>query len=729
LVQYPAEAALTGQVELAAMARHVVLSHTVRAEAPREATRTARIRLGGEAIGGFEQVEWLRENRAVRLTDEDDRGWVFVVYDVPGSTTTLQLVPGENDGATLVAQRVAEGQSAEQTISLLAVPTTAINDHELALYLDPAEAATVTYTLLDRLGAPARAPVDVRWDPTLGAYRVDLFGLGTAGLAGSRNYDERPELHNWYGRHRLFIDTHERGPIALPLAMFSGTGISLNVTGGVASLRDPNGEPLGVPVQISKNWHDGARNFYHLYSQPVLRGLEPQEMELTMASSRWGEGAYAASHGQLSLIGYHSAGGHWDESALGCFGESITYDPDVTLGRAMVDDVRPFLVDAQGRWTWTGNVGGADFLRYATAAEPFWIRRLSRVKSTYHAYGPNLTDVTYSGVTTDGRIQAHITTRLGRTDDLVRTYYHFDYTFLDDVSYDRLAFFQMAADRYGDNGFARYAYGNAEGVVDDHAIQNHGTTGYGNDAARGIPLQGDAPWVMLYDNQKINDRLPEHYADLAYVVRHFEADIGGTLVHTPHINIHRTNNGNSQIGFELGLPHQDGSPWCGAPCQGRTRFIPAGSRVRATVEYIVAPADKARYYGQNGDLLDLPAEAYRTPAMALELAAGNTVEVEADVGTVTRSYPVEIESVPGPLAAEFSITGGRGYLPVTVHGLARHDGWQLQWFQDGQWIPLDQSVIGNDYWQATYDGQTHTYALTYNVQNEGTRRYRLAWAP
>ena len=43
-------------------------------------------------------------------------------------------------------------------------------------------------------------------------------------------------------------------------------------------------------------------------------------MELTLASSRWGE-AYAASHAQLSLIGYGSAGGHWDESALGSFGE------------------------------------------------------------------------------------------------------------------------------------------------------------------------------------------------------------------------------------------------------------------------------------------------------------------------------------------------------------------------------------------------------------------------
>lgn len=98
-------------------------------------------------------------------------------------------------------------------------------------------------------------------------------------------------------------------------------------------------------------------------------------------------------------MGWGEAGGHWDESALGCFGESVTYDPDVTLGRAMIDDVRPFLVQSDAQWGWTGNVGGADFLRYRTAAEPYWERRLARVRSQYEASGPNRTDVRCSGLT------------------------------------------------------------------------------------------------------------------------------------------------------------------------------------------------------------------------------------------------------------------------------------------------------------------------------------------
>jgi hypothetical protein len=452
-------------------------------------------------------------------------------------------------------------------------------------------------------------------------------------------------------------------------------------------------------------------------------------MELTVASSRWGRDAYAASHAQLSLIGYNDAGGRWDESALGAFGESITYDPDVTLGRSMVDDVRPFLVLADRKWLWTGNVGGADFLRYVTAAEPHWHRRLARVRTLVGSGGPNLTDVEYAGVSTDGRIDARIRTQLGRTNDLVRVYYHLDYTFLQDVRYDRLAFFQVAADNYGDNGFTRYAYGNDQGVTLDAAVPAAAATGYASDDARGIALPGTAPWVMLYANTWNTPPLPEHLGNVGFVVRHFEADIGGTRVTTPHINLNRTNNRSPQIAFELGLPFQAGAPWCGAPCLGDARFIPAGSTVRATVEYLVPPSNKAAYYGGGAFLQGLPAELYDTPEMMRSLAAENTLVVEPVVGVVHRTAPVEIDTVDAPLAAEFVLTGGVGYTPLSFRGLVRHDGWRLQRLEGDAWVAVDQSVIGNDYWQARFEADTDTYTLTYNVENQAPTRYRLVWAP
>ena len=714
-VSYDADGALEGRVEIASMPRHVVLNHTVSGS---ESAGVARVVLSGPAVDDLTDVVWEIPGKAVTMTDATGVGWLFAVYDVPGTTTSLTW---STEG--LVAERVSTGAAVDGvTASLLAAPTTGLGDAERSLYLSPT--LTVTYTLLNEQGTPASAPLVADWDSTLGAFFLPLRPLQDTGAPNGPNWNNEA-FHNWYGRHRIEVDTGGLGPVSVPLAMHGTNKLSWYITGGAAMFRDAAGEPSGVPVQTSKNWH--GEYWYHLYAQPTFVGGAPDTLELTMASSRWGE-AYAASHAQLSLIGWGEAGGHWDESALGAFGESVTYDPDLALGRAMVDDVRPFLVQSDQMWNWTGNVGGANFLRYTTENEPYWQRRLSRVRSQYAAAGPNVTDVRYSGVTTDGKIEAEVRLQMGATDDLVRVWYHLNYTFLEDVAYTRLAFFQVAADNYGDNGFAHYAAGNADGVLFDLDVLDHQTTGYAFDSDRGIPLTGDSPWVMLYDNQRDWDDLPEHYANVGFVVRDFEADIGGTVITTPHINAHRTNNQNmSQMAFELGLPYEDGAPWCGAPCQGQTRFVPAGSTVTATVEYLIPPADKARYYGTADYLLALTPDSYTNTDMMLDLAAGNDLEVLVEVGTQTQTWPVEVMAIPGPVAAELTLTGGRGYTPMTFRGLNRHDGWRLEVETTGGWETVDQSVHGNDFWQADYDANSSTWSLTWSVANVGTKRYRLAW--
>ncbi len=727
-LRYGGHAHLRGLVEIASMPRHVTFTHEVSADHPSESSSAASIHLSRSALTSYDKVEWLLEGRALRMTDGEGAGWLFVVYDRPNTTTTISLGPDE-----LVAQRVSEQLTAKQSISLLASPVSALNEAETEMFIRPSEAVSIEYGLLNLSGDIVRGDVSVTWDESLGAYRVDLGSLDEAGIGQGRNYDVRPDLHNWYGRHQLRVDTHGQGPIAVPIAFYSNQRISQSITSGVALFRDEQGLPIGVPIQMSKNWHDPTTGqWYRLYSQPVFSGMDVRPLELTMVSSRWGDSVYAASHAQLSLIGWNGGVAHWDESALGAFGESITYNPDQTY-RSMVDDVRPFLVQAQdtnGRWNWTGNVGGADFLQfYSQTDQPNWPRQLSRMRTTYRSHGPNLTDVLYSGISLGGAIHADITVQMGRTDDLVRTWYHFDYTFLENVQYDRLAFFQMAADKYSDNGYARLAWGNANGVVEDRAVLNHQTTGYADNEDRGIPLEGPSPWVMLYDNQWTTEELPEHYADLAYVVRDFEANIGGTVITTPHINLHRTNNRVSQIGFELGLPFEANAAWCGPPCNGQRNFIPAGSTVRATIEYLVPPADKGRYYGESDYLTAMPNTQWRTTAMALDLAVGNHLSLESSIGQIRRIQPVEIDAAQGAVAAQFTLTGGLGYVPITVHGLMRHDGWQLQKRIDNEWVAVDQSVHGNDFWQALFNGNDDTYSISWNIPNRDVQTYRVFWVP
>lgn len=711
-VTYTGSSELTGSVQLAAMTRHVVLSHRV-TRVNGAGPLTISIDLSGDAVEQYPDMVYLEGARAVSVRDGAGDGWSFIIPEREGASSTISRA---QDGAlSFQSSFVAPAAGEELVLSVIAVPSNAATEEQLSVWLRPRSTVTVHYAQLNRDGSGGEGLTEAAWDPERGVYGIELGNMTEVGAPAYPDWSD-PSLHNWYNRHRVVITNDNSGPVSVPLAFNGGGNAAFYITGGSPLLRDRNGEPVGAPVQISKNWHEPGNAWYHLYSALEL-SQGSHEFELTFAHSKWGD-AYAAAHAQLSLIGW-GRNQQWDESSLGAWGESITYDPDLTLGRSMVDDVRPFLVDAKGEWGWTGNVGGANFLVYdnpeiaQASGRPG--HQLGRLRTHYAYTGPNLTKVIYAGLTRDGKIEAKISTQLGRTDDLVRAYYHLSYTFLEEVSYDRLALFQVAADRYCDNGFTRYAYGNAAGVTFDAEVPDHGTTGYASESARGIALSGEAPWVMLYASDLTSGNLPEHLANLAFVVRSYDAKIGGVHTTTPQLNIVRTyQSGYSQMAFELGIPYDPSS-----------RIVPAGSVVTATVEYLVPPADKSAYYGESDYLTAMSPQAYQSTDMILTLAEENQLEVSASVGSVTRSQPVELQAASGATAVQFTLSGGLGYTPLTIHGLARPDGWRLEQEVDGTWERVSQEVEGNDYWQAYDDAGASSFDLIFNLHNRGTHEYRL----
>ena len=159
-------------------------------------------------------------------------------------------------------------------------------------------------------------------------------------------------------------------PVVVPL-LFAKEHPFPGITGMCPMVLDPAGNPTGIPVQLSKNWHR-QEEIRLLHEGPWFRGVTlfhlPPESELLfqfcIAYARWG-GIPAASHAQLCLIGWGS-NQVWDQSAIGSWGETICYEPDACQRRCMIDDLRPLMVtsmDANSpRWTWTHNVGGGDFL-------------------------------------------------------------------------------------------------------------------------------------------------------------------------------------------------------------------------------------------------------------------------------------------------------------------------------------------------------------------------------
>jgi hypothetical protein len=708
-VTYADSGDLAGSIQLAAMTRHFVLTH--RASSAQGASElTVTIEIEGEAVAQYPDTVWLDGTRALSVRNSAGEGWSFILPDREGETS---LISRSDEGALsfqTTFQSVAPGQ--EVALSVTAVPSNAGGDEQLSVWLTPTETVQVEFAQLYRDGSGGEELTEATWDPERGLYRVTLGDLAAVGAPVWPDWTDESQ-HNWYNRHRIVVHNENSVPVSVPLAFDGGGNAAFYITGGIPILRDTNGEPIGAPVQISKNWHDPP-NWYHLYSALELPP-GTHEFEHTFAHSKWGA-TYAAQHAQLSLVGW-GQNQQWDESSLGAWGESITYDPDMTLSRSQVDDVRPFLVNAGGEWGWTGNVGGASFLVYEPAEgyTSFASHQLGRMRSHYAYTGPNLTDVVYAGVTADGKIEARISTQLGRTDDLVRAWYHLSYTFLEDVTYDRLALFQVAADRYGDNGFTRAAYGNEAGVTVDVEVTDHGTTGYASDSDRGIALEGESPWAMLYANSRTDGNLPEHLANVGFVVRAYEANVGGVVSTTPHINLVRTfNGGYSQVGFELGLPYDPSAP-----------VVPAGSTISATVEYLVPPAEKDAYYGASDYLLEMDAWIFQGTDMMRTLARDNHLEVTASVGTARRIHPVEIDASTQEIAAQFTLTGGLGYTPVTIHGLARPDGWRLEQEVDGSWERVDQEVEGNDYWQAYDDAASGSFDLIFNVHNRGTNEYRL----
>jgi hypothetical protein len=326
-----------------------------------------------------------------------------------------------------------------------------------------------------------------------------------------------------------------------------------------------------------------------------------------------------------------------------------------------------------------------------------------------------MTDVTYSGITDDDAITLSTQTHLVRTDDIVRAYYILHYEFVQDVEYARLGLFQIAADNYSDNGFTKYAYGDSTGVLFDDVVPNHNTSGYASDADRGIELTGEHPWVFMYDSAKTGGNLPEHVADVGFIVRQYSANINGTQTLNPHININRTRNGGwSQMAFELGVPFD-----------ANNVLIEAGSTIDAIVEYIVVPNDISLYYGPSTDMASVDPTLFGTTDIIELLASTNAIEITPSIGTLAQIQPTIINGIVDTVSAQFEMEGGFGYSPITIQGLFRGDGWQLQYLNNGVWSNVDQSVHGNDYWQTRFDEESGTYALTFSVNTDIPTEFRL----
>ena len=551
----------------------------------------------------------------------------------------------------------------------------------------------------------------VTFDPSLSCQIVRLPEKPWSNAKGTYYPEEHLDrLDRWY--LTLRNDT-ERETVARLMFVQEK---DLPITGFTPMLCDPDGTPSGLPVQISKNWHQRPEKGHIAYEGPWFHGctvvrLPPKsrrELLFQMVYARYG-GVPAASHAQLSLIGW----GHnqfWDEAAIGSFGESICYEPGRVQRRCFIDDMRPLMTLplAGGKpWGWAENCGGGDFLAWVDEQGAY--RGFRATRTDYRAQGPCRTDVCYLEETTGGEITAHMNVSLARSDDYMRAFYRLRYDVNQPVKWQRLAFFQLGADFYNDTPAQRVAIGDLEGVREEWAPPR----AQGTFDRRAVALAGTQPWVSIHGLDREALGKGSAAASRGLVIRSWRAQLGGKPSHTPHVSTFCTEwgQGNFRTVIELGPP-----PGIAA--------LQPGDYVEADLEVVVFPADAKSYYGPNEPFREALTTGADTWRLVHREATGNALRVKSQRGTVTRVFPLVV-AVGAGQTVEADVEGGVGWLPVTFTGLASHRGYELR-VNGG---PFSQSIHGNDYWQTDYDPSTKSWSQTFNLPRNDLRPLRIEFGP
>ncbi|MFC1762598.1 hypothetical protein ACFL6U_11025 [Planctomycetota bacterium] len=547
--------------------------------------------------------------------------------------------------------------------------------------------------------------LNTEYDAVFNAYVVDIPG----GMLKKGKFGDEPVPVDFKIRNasdkvqtaRLFFRTDSR----------SKQGMS--IIGTTPVLADSSGKPLGVGMQISKNWHrlqdkkmlyEGS--WYHAYTVVHLQPGRSYDWKYMLVNGVWGN-VPSVSHAQLCLIGW---GGFqlWDQVAIGNWGETITYDPEVGLNRAIIDDVRPLMVSSKGsrpnvKWGWTNNVGGGDFLVYYDKAGKQ--QMIKALKSNYEKIGPNLSSVTYSGFTADDAITCKMTVMTPRCDDVNRNWHKFRYDVLKPVEFSRLAFYQLGADQYNDNLFEQIAIGDSSGLIKQFAPEMGGWKYSVNNQPFGDKL----PWCSMLGEKPV--RNPEErkgaMANRGLIVRSWKARLGGKEVSVPAYSIYGTDNHSKCALFELSAP------------ESVKKLLP-GDFVECEVELVILPQFADDYYGPNENLKHFMAENEGTYKPMYREAIGNDLNVFVSAGKLIGTAPLLI-AIDSEQKAKFKVTGGLGYVPMTFTGLDVHKNIKFSEIKNGKAVDF----ADNKRYQSNYDASNKTWTVTFNIDLDSENDKRV----
>ncbi len=645
-----------------------------------------------------EKFKTLLEKGEVKALKNPEDGSGFII--LKSENTTELLIDGTKVTANSEKKAsIAIGQ--EINVGLIIYPVSENIDAELDRIVEQ-ENQPVAVTAQQVV--PANKTLDVTYNRDCGWHQITLQNDGnTSGNSESSN--DRIERVNLVFENASSIDkivrlNFAKGRLLDPeIPVFGITGIS-------SIFRDMEGNPIGIPIQVSKNWHTRDTQadqyfrgpWYHGLSMLTIPANSSVELEYTSVNALWGN-VPAASHVQLCLVGW-GANQQWDESAIGSWGESITYEPDLDQASAPVLDYRPLMIKntSDGKWGWTGNMGGADFFNYTkTSGVRSWH---SRMRTQYKRYSPNLTEVTYAGTMDDNSMDFQYTASVGRSDDITRGIYKLKLKVLKDVAFKDFVIFQMAAPKYHYSKSNTLAWGNETGLKNEWSATIGGDSRYISEKQ---VAEGEVPWFSFTDSELASTVTNFRPANRGFVIRSWNARINGKDNVPPSYAEYNATGGHGESSGLINI----------TPPAECTSFK-TGDYIEAVIETFQIPKYADDYYGPNQNLNTALDSKANTWEMVYREAMGNDLDVVVSSGgSLTANYPIKIKSTGNSVS--FSVTGGRGYVPLTITNVENFQSPELYQKVSGSWQKIDQSVYGNDFWQTDFNVSTEKWDITYNV--------------
>ncbi len=723
---------ITGRVEIAAMPRYLSVEFSIWSKngTSKKADLEYSVTLGNL----YTSFEKSSDGRVICARQNNGHGLTFVLPDIDGASMTV------DEQSKTVTVKITDMKVVKRGfagVNVIVIPSVNSSLTDADIYFNNQKVKATATQIYPKEGRKQKAEFTDK-----GYLAISLNNMLTKFGPGDYTDENLEEMD----RLTFTVENKSGSTIQIPVQFYKDG--KFGALGCVPMIRDANtGEPTGIHVQLAKNWHEPVNYkaddpkmwlsgyWFHGYAYLEIPANSSVTYEFTMAYSTWG-GVTGSSHAQICLAGWGGNYQQWDTSSIGSFGEAFCYEPEITHERGFIGDVRALLIYSiwgGGKYSLTENVGGGNFLMYYPKGSNER-QNVVLAKTTYKKHGPNMTEVIYSGTTADGSIKYEYTVNLPRTNDVCRAYHTFKYTFLKDTSFDRLVFYQMGGDNFNDNKYTTMAVGNDAGLVD---ITIDGTTykgefevpvynkaqyvGTSNKMQR-LDIPGEGLWVAMMGWQPCNYKVAPG-SNRMLAVREYNATINGKAYTKPALSLYHTYDGGkySCIGVELSPPADCGD------------LIKKGSVVEGTVEWLNLPVNKDEYYGPSDGINSIPSSYFNTYKAAQVYAHNGKFTVSAKVGKVVKNTPIHVEcasdQASGKTVAEITVTGGRGYVPLTFTSVKGYSGYELQVKKGSKWQKVDQSVHGNDYWQTYYDVNKKTYELTFNVEHLGEKtqqyQYRL----